>query len=194
MATKQYVDVADDELQDQIALLAAAMMFVGSIDVVTDTGTYTAFSGFTNGPLPLADATNKGFYVIVSVGGTAAAGNIPPGDYAVGDWIISDGAVWVSIPIGQSNVIAPNVALSPPVGGWDDVQEAIEGLQAAASTGRFLPLTGGTITGDEPFKAARAVNTNFEVDGFLTSKSALVTQGYLQTMGLASFKGNPSIT
>jgi hypothetical protein len=145
-ATKQYVDAGDTVLQDQIDLLASNLLFIGGIDVVTDAGDYTVASAIPDGPLPAADPANTGFYVIVTTGGAPAVGNIPAGDYAVGDWIVSDGTTWTRMPLGQSSVIAPNVAMSPVVGALGpNVQTSIAGLDAADAL-RVLK-TGDTMMG-----------------------------------------------
>jgi hypothetical protein len=126
---KQYVDEGDDELQLQIDQLSETLVFVGSIDVVADACVFTVASGLTNGPLPAPDTANRGFFVIVTTGGTGATGgNIPPGDYVVGDWIVSDGAAWTQLPIGQTPVTAPQVALSPDINSWGDTQVALQDL------------------------------------------------------------------
>ena len=88
-------------LQDQITQLSQNLLFVGSIDVTTDIGDYTTGSGLTDGPLPAPAAANAGFYVINTVEGVALLGNIPAATYAIGDWIVSDGTVWMRLPIGQ---------------------------------------------------------------------------------------------
>lgn len=140
---KLYVDTADTALQDQITLLASNLLYSGSIDVVTDTGAYTAESGIPAGPLPVATAhANK--YVIVNNGGTAAAGNIPAGTYALGDWIVSDGTAWLQMPIGQGSVTGGNVVITPPATQptWTNIQLAIDGLEA-----NKLDKAGGTMTG-----------------------------------------------
>jgi hypothetical protein len=128
---KTYVDTVDADLQAQINILEANLLFSGSIAVVTDAGDYTPESGMTDGPLPVADATNTNKYVIVIDGGTPLAGNIPALTYAAADWLVSDGTTWNHLPLGiaaAAAVIAPNVALSPDVNTYGDVQAAITDL------------------------------------------------------------------
>ena len=100
-------------MQSEIDLLASNLLFVGALDVPNDDGLYTAASGLTNGPLPAPAAANAQFYVIVIAPGSPPAGEIPPGTYGTGDWLVSTGTVWVHLPVGQADVTAPNVALTP---------------------------------------------------------------------------------
>ena len=128
---KQYVDTADDALQLEIDRLAANLIFVGSIDVTTDACIFTIPSGGTDGTLPAADATNLGWYLINTVAGAGLdTGEIPTGNYAVGDWLASDGASWTRLPLGQAAVTADQVALVPDVNGYGDVQAAVADLFA----------------------------------------------------------------
>ena len=74
-----------------------------------------------------------------------SAGNIPAGNYAIADWLVSNGTAWVQLPIGASaaaSVIAPNVNMSPVVNTWADVQAAVEGLYNDK-----VELTGDTMVG-----------------------------------------------
>ena len=142
--SKLYVDGADTALQSQIDLLASNLLYSGSIDVVTDTGAYTVESGMAAGPLPIAGVANTNMYVIVSNGGTAAAGNIPAGDYALGDWIVSDGTAWIQMPIGQAVMTGDSIAITPPASQptWTNVQVAINGLET-----NKVDIAGDTMTG-----------------------------------------------
>jgi len=141
---KAYVDAADTLLQSQIDLLASNLLWVGSIDVVTDTGTYSVESGIPAGPLPAASVANTNMYVIVTDGGAPLAGEIPAGTYALGDWLASDGTAWVHLPLGQAAVVAGNVGLTPPLSQptWTNVQLAIDGLET-----NKVDLAGDTMTG-----------------------------------------------
>lgn len=71
--------------------------FIGLIDGQTGDCTYTAASGFTNGPLIDANTVPPGTWLLCSVAGT-----IPEGAIEVGDWLISDGTNWniVNMPAG----------------------------------------------------------------------------------------------
>jgi hypothetical protein len=131
--TKNYVDTIDADLQAQISVLASNLIYSGSIAVQTDVGDYTPESGMTDGALPTAAAAGANKYVIVTDGGAPAAGNIPAGAYAAADWLVSDGTAWTQLPIGATAgtaVIAPNVALSPDINLWGEVQTAITQLDA----------------------------------------------------------------
>jgi hypothetical protein len=140
---KQYVDDKDAVLQAAIDLLASNLLFIGTIDVPADNGNYTTASAIPPGALPAPDTTNSNFYVIVAVGGAPPAGNIPIDIYNTGDWIVSNGTQWIKIPTGQPNLIASEVAITPPIGTLGaNVQTALEWLNA-----NHLPLTGGTLAG-----------------------------------------------
>jgi hypothetical protein len=142
-ANKQYVDDKDAVLQAAIDLLASNLLFIGTIDVPNDIGNYTTASAIPPGALPAPDTTNSNFYVIVAVGGAPPAGNIPIDTYNTGDWIVSNGTQWIKIPTGQPNLIASEVAITPPIGALGaNVQTGLEWLNA-----NHLPLTGGTLAG-----------------------------------------------
>ena len=49
----------------------------------------------------------------------------------VGDWWVSDGTVWLYLPIGGDTIAARNVALIPHAFGEDNVQDAMEAAEAA---------------------------------------------------------------
>lgn len=161
---KAYVDAVEDGLQAQIDVLASNLIFSGTIDVAADDVTPTPESGLTAGPLDPAGAGNINQYLIVTTGGTAAAGEIPAGDYNIADWLVSDGTNWVPLPIGlgaASAVTAPNVTMSPVVNAWTTVQEAVDGLFTDK-----LELAGGTMTGvlelaADPATAMEAVTLQF---------------------------------
>ena len=89
LTTKFYVDTVDADLQAQISVLASNLIYSGSIAVQTDVGDYTPESGMADGPLPTAAAAGANKYVIVTDGGTPAAGEIPAGAYAAADWLVS---------------------------------------------------------------------------------------------------------
>jgi hypothetical protein len=132
VTNKLYVDAVDDFLQSQISILAQDLYFVGGINVVIDQGNYTLV--VTNppedapyppypdlSPLPAARLEYKGFFVIVTQGGTSPdpaviPTNIPYDNYALNDWLVCDGQAWYHLGIGQANLVASNVAISPPIG------------------------------------------------------------------------------
>ena len=143
--TKLYVDTADQALYDQIGLVAQNLIFVGQIHVPTDSTLFTAASGITPspGPLPPAGAHNKGNYVIVVEPGSPPAGsNIPPGNYVLSDWIVSDGINWVWLQLGLVHFTASEVATLPAIAGTTHVQDTLQWL-----FDNKLNLAGGTMQG-----------------------------------------------
>lgn len=141
-AHKFYVDSQDQKLQQEIAILAEDLFFVGAINVASDTAVYTIASGLS-GPLPTPSATIKGFYVIVSVGGSPPAGNIPPGSYAQHDWIVCDGAQWFHLEMGIATIVASDVAIAPAIGALGpNVQTGLQWLDT-----NKVDLAGDTMTG-----------------------------------------------
>ena len=161
LTNKTYVDQADTALQTQIDVLAEDMFFIGGMNVVTDVGHYTIASGIVDGsPLPAPSLAHKGFYVIVTQGGAAKAGHIPPGVYSLADWIACDGAQWVHLPLGQAKVIAQDVEVVPQIGVMTpaNVQANLQWLYSnkldqTATDARYLKLTGGIMTGGISFGA-----------------------------------------
>ena len=158
--TKSYVDAADDTLQMQIDVLSEDMFFIGGLNVVTDVGNYTIASGITQGiALPPPSLAYKGFYVIVTQGGAAKAGNIPAGTYSLADWIACNGTQWVHLPIGQAKVIAQDVEIVPLIGPLGaNVQTGLSWLYSnkldtATANTTYLKLTGGTVSGVTTFQS-----------------------------------------
>ena len=162
--TKGYVDLADEELQMQIDVLSEDMFFIGGLNVVTDVGNYTIASGITQGiALPAPSVAYKGFYVIVTQGGTAKVGNIPAGVYSLADWIACNGTQWVHLPIGQAKVIAQDVEIVPLIGPLGaNVQTGLQWLytnklDTTAADTKYLKLTGGAVTGVTSFTPSISV-------------------------------------
>ena len=65
------------------------------------------------------------------------------GPYDVGDWMVSNGAVWTRLAFGggMAAVIASAVAVNPAVEGQTDVQAALEALSANKVTGPTAAVT-----------------------------------------------------
>jgi Chaperone of endosialidase len=141
---KLYVDQRDALLQQEIAALAQNLIFIGQIDVTTDTATYTVASGLTSpGPLPAPIEDYKGFYVIVVVPGDAKQpSNIPPGTYVRSDWLVCDGTAWIWLKLGLAYFTASEVAVLPTLEGTDNVQDTLQWL-----VDNKVDLDGDTLTG-----------------------------------------------
>jgi hypothetical protein len=167
-ANKAYVDDGDAALQASIDLLASNLLFVGAIDVPNDDGQYTVASGILPGALPAPSGANSNFYVIVAVGGTPPAGNIPAVVFNTGDWIVSTGTQWLRLPTGQGATIASEVAITPPIGALGaNVQTALDWLDAFK-----LSLSGGTMTG--PLTVPP--NNGLIINGPVTSNRSIIGQ------------------
>jgi hypothetical protein len=180
---KQYVDAADAVLQGEIAVLAEDMFFCGGLNVVTDVGNYTIASGLTDGTaLPAPGEAYKGFYVIVTQGGAAKAGNIPPATYALADWIACDGIQWIRLPLGQANVIASQVAITPAIGSLGaNVQTGLDWLNR-----NKLNLTGGALTGQLIVNSPQG--TGYGIDVY--TPSGILARGNLACWGTTFFGQN----
>jgi hypothetical protein len=80
------------------ALDATGKVPVGQLpDTVQGTVTFKSYwNATTNTPaIPAASAGNRGWYYVVSVNGTVSVSGIT--DWAVGDWLVSNGATWDKI-------------------------------------------------------------------------------------------------
>ena len=142
---KLYVDTKDQALANQIAALAQNLVFVGQIHVPEDSTLFTAASGITPspGPMPPATAATKGWYVIVvEAGSPPVHSNIPPGNYVLSDWIVSDGQEWVWLQLGLVYFTAAQVATIPAIQGTINVQDTLAWLNT-----NKLNLAGGTMQG-----------------------------------------------
>ena len=136
VTTAKTVVPAINEIYNTIAQLVGVMIYAGTYDGATSTATFNGQGGMTagTGPLPVADATNHGAYLIVTVNGPGGGVNEPAQPLVLGDWLVSDGVGWRSLPFGQAPLTASNVAVTPAVAGGTNVQTALEGLEAIADT------------------------------------------------------------
>ena len=166
---KVYVDQRDAILAQEIAALAQNLIFVGQIDVTTDTATFTTASGVPSpGPLPAPQEAYKGFYLIVIVPGDALQpSNIPPGTYVRSDWLVCDGTTWVWLKLGLVYFTASEVEVLPPIEGTTHVQETLQWL-----ADNKVDLDGDTLTGPlylhaDPTTDPMAANKHY-VDGVIT--------------------------
>jgi hypothetical protein len=138
------LDTTITDLRGEIATLVGVLLFIGSYDAPADHAYFTGASGFPDGPLPPASASNFNVYLIVTVGGMGT-GNAPAVQLIQGDWLVSDGIQWNRLALGippGGDVAAANVTVTPAVQGATDVQAALEQLES-----NYLPLTGGVLGG-----------------------------------------------
>jgi hypothetical protein len=149
--TRQYVD----------RIATGTTLVIGVFEAPTDTCHYIPASGLPSGPLvPAADA-GEGRYLVCDEAGIMPPTSEAAGlDFNVGDWVLSDGAAWIRVRVGAAGSTARGVSLIPPIFGVNNVQD---GLQAAETAlGDYLPLAGGTMTGQlalagDPLTALDAV-------------------------------------
>lgn len=115
--------------------VAAAQLFVGSLDAAAGAVTFTTASGGTGPGLPAAAPANSGWYVICDVAGATPPANAPAGNYDQGDWVISNGTAWTHLEFGGISVVtAADVGVAPAVAGGTDVQTVLETLDAEHAT------------------------------------------------------------
>ena len=136
---------AVNEIFTKITTLVAPLQFVGTYDVGNDELDATATGPAEDGALPAADASNKGWVVIVTDGGTGT-GNAPHVAITVGDWLISNGDTWDHIDLDLTTVIAGNVGVSAITGmTGTNVQSALQ--QIFSDAFRTVVVDEETITG-----------------------------------------------
>jgi hypothetical protein len=118
-STKRYVD-------QQVQAVSGVTTFIGTINGPTGNTDFTPQSGLTDGPLPVADASNENGYVICDEDGTLPNGAMAGTVMQSGDWLISDGATWTLVHYVVAQQLASTVVVTPAVNGADDVQESLE--------------------------------------------------------------------
>ena len=115
--------------------LAGSVVYKGTWDAATNSPT------LANPPA----ATTKGWYYVVSVAGTQFSL-----DFAVGDWIISNGSVWQKVDLTDSvsSVFGRTGPVAAQTGDYTAAQ--ITGLGSLATqNGTFSGTSSGTNTGDQ---------------------------------------------
>lgn len=126
--------------------LSRGMAYVGTFNATTNVATFVPSVGIAPGPLPAANAAglHPGDFIIVTVAGTAGG----LGQLNVGDQVLTDGTNWDVIAVGHSlaSVTAATVPLSPVIGSWNTVQDALTALNtlntnAVLTTGSYANPT-----------------------------------------------------
>jgi hypothetical protein len=140
---------AINELNQMIAAMTGAIFLVGTWDADADDITPGLNSPATAGALPAAAAGNQGWYLIIDTPGTVAAGNAPPGDYALGDWLLSNGVTWLHFQMNLGLIDAGNVAFTPtPPFVSINIQSAInELITMITAASNNIHVDGTSITG-----------------------------------------------
>jgi len=147
-------------LQDQIdnLVITSNLTLAGTIDgstglLVTVTGAGAALvPPFVPGAaLPAAAAGNAEFFVIVTVNGTMTPTGGTPTLTHVGDWFLSDGAVWQFLDVGYqpgyASTTFPGVIQLATQGEVDAGTDATKAVTPATLSAAYLALAGGTMAG-----------------------------------------------
>jgi hypothetical protein len=122
---EQPLDAANKAYVDRVATGAATI--IGAIDA--STGDCRLVADPNNpGVVPPADSVPIGSYLICVVAGTIPNGEAAGISMQVGDWLITDGAAWFDLPVGNPGVAttARQVSLLPTVFGAGEVQTGME--------------------------------------------------------------------
>jgi hypothetical protein len=147
----------DGNVWQPLGISAGAVIFAGTYNATTNrvasvTTEGTAIGLVVGSPLPSAVALNKGYYVVVSTGGTGVA-PAPVVPLAPPDLILSNGAAWSEIDVSSTYVsqTASNVGFSAAGSiGSTNVQAAIEEVSTECrnadniTSGTLLATRGGT--------------------------------------------------
>jgi hypothetical protein len=141
---------AINELNTMIAAMTGAIFLVGTWDADADDITPGLNSPAAAGALPAAAAGNQGWYLIVDTAGTVAAGaEAPAGNYAVGDWLLSNGVAWLHFAMNLGVIAAINITYAPTapmisVNVQTAIDELVTMITAAANN---IHVDGTSITG-----------------------------------------------
>ena len=144
--TVKTVVPAINELRTSFQAITGILILVGEYNTATNVVTPSRL--IAAGPLPVASAANTGWYLINTVAGTGT-GNAPPTHISVGDWIVSDGTKWIRLDLHEPATTAINVAVIPAVAGETNVQDALEAIDATASSAmQQIFVNANTFSGD----------------------------------------------
>ena len=147
----------DGNVWQPIGISAGSVVFAGTYNATTNliatTTSEGAAIGLTVGQaLPAASATNLGYYVVVSIGGTGTA-PAPTVALAPPDLLLSNGANWVEIDVSSTytSQTATNVGFTPAGDlSSTNVQTALEEVSTECrnatniSSGTLAVARGGT--------------------------------------------------
>jgi hypothetical protein len=150
----------DGNVWQPLGISAGAVIFAGTYNATTNliasVTTEGSAIGLTVGSaLPIASTTNKGYYVVISTGGTGAA-PAPTVSLQPPDLVLSNGSTWNEIDVSSTYVsqTASNVAFSPAASiASTNVQAAVEEVSNECrnadniTSGTLLAARGGTGTG-----------------------------------------------
>jgi hypothetical protein len=147
----------DGNVWQPLGISAGAISFAGTYNATTNkiasVTTEGSAIGLTVGSaLPVATSANKGYYVVVSTGGTGTA-PAPTVSLQPPDLVLSNGSTWNEIDVSSTYVsqTASNVAFSPAASiGSTNVQAAIEEVSTECrsadniTSGTLAVARGGT--------------------------------------------------
>lgn len=128
---------AINEIKAALDLQAKSSELAGSFQADASTITWTAESGASGNSLPAPSVANTGWYLIADKAGSQPPIGAPAEAYEKGDWLISNGTIWMHLKYGGiSNLTAGAIPVNPTVLGGDDVQEVLQLL--AANIGVYI--------------------------------------------------------
>ena len=150
----------DGNVWQPLGISAGAVIFAGTYNATTNliasVTTEGSAIGLTVGnALPVASTTNKGYYVVISTGGTGTS-PAPTVSLQPPDLVLSNGTTWNEIDVSSTYVsqTASNVAFSPAASiSATNVQAAVEEVSNECrnadniTSGTLLATRGGTGTG-----------------------------------------------
>ena len=150
----------DGNVWQPLGISAGAVIFAGTYNATTNliasVTTEGSAIGLTVGSaLPSASTTNKGYYVVISTGGTGVA-PAPTVSLQPPDLVLSNGSTWNEIDVSSTYVsqTASNVAFSPAASiSATNVQAAMEEVSNECrnadniTSGTLAAARGGTGTG-----------------------------------------------
>ena len=182
-------------LQNQInsLLTAGNTVLAGTINasngLVASITTSGAAKGFTVGvALPAAVPANDSYFVLVTTPGTFT----PPGGVATafnnGDWVLSNGSVWLRIPVGASappasTTVAGIVELATNA----ETQTGTDATTAVTPAGLQSKLSDSTsLASSNTIATSQAIKTTFDI-----ANVALPTAGGIMTGNITFVNDQP---
>jgi hypothetical protein len=125
---------AINELVGKVAAVSSGTVLWGSFSASAGTISWSTQSGQSGNTLPTPSTALTGKYLACSATGTTPPTGAPAGNYTAGDQLLCDGAHWTHVAVSLGTTYATSVIVSPVVQGQNNVQAALQSLQAYADT------------------------------------------------------------